>query len=120
MSRTGMPPEPAPTWNIWAIDHPLPEEGQRREDRGKRNDLRLRVGWYLPSVLCPPSSVLCSLGFRQRPLAGLVPDLVAGQPAPGGLGGEDAGELRRVPAAGGPRRALPPQAEGLALQQVRA
>src|SRR5262249_39683929 len=60
-----------------------------------------------------------SLRFGQGPLARLVPDLVTRQPAPGGLHGEDAGEARGVPAAGCARAALPPQAEGLPLQQVR-
>src|SRR5947208_803453 len=59
------------------------------------------------------------LRLRQGPLAGLVPDFVAGQPAPGGLNGENAGEFRRVPAAGVAGRALPPEAERLAFEQVR-
>src|SRR5262245_27489291 len=63
---------------------------------------------------------LSSFRLRQRPLPGLVPDLIAGQPPPRGLDGEDAGELRRVPPATVPRRALPPQAQRLPFEQVRA
>ena len=60
------------------------------------------------------------LGFGQRPLPAFVPELVTRQPAPRGEDREDASELRRVPAARGPRRSLPPQAECLPLEQVRA
>src|SRR5687767_14607919 len=60
-----------------------------------------------------------SLRLGQRPLAGGVPNLVARQPAPGGLYREDAGELARVPAARLPRAPLAPQAQRLALEHVR-
>src|SRR5262245_12728619 len=49
------------------------------------------------------------LRLRQRPFARFVPDFVAGQPAPRGLDGEDAGELRRVPPTAIAGRTLPPQ-----------
>src|SRR5262245_53400584 len=64
---------------------------------------------------CRPSS---SLG--DGPFTGLVPDLVARQPAPRGLDGEDAGEAGGVPAAEGAGAALAPQAQGLALEKMRA
>src|SRR5690348_5882068 len=96
LSRTGIPPEPAPTWSRWATTNLL-----------ARPDAK-------------PQAAYGSFRLRQRPFAGLVPDLVTGQPAPGGLQGEHTGEPRRVPAAGGARAALPSQTEGLALEQVGA
>src|SRR4051812_47573465 len=55
----------------------------------------------------------------QWPVTGIVPDFVASQPTPCRLDGEYAGEPSRVPAARGPRGTLPPQAERLALEQMR-
>ena len=54
-----------------------------------------------------------------EPFARLVPDLVAGQPAPGRLHGEDASEASRVPAAGRPGAALAPHAQELAFEQAK-
>src|SRR5436190_9883496 len=146
MSSTGIPPLPAPTWNRWATRTPPGrQEGGRRNTRkhetyekrykaGRRKKAGLVAVSF--SFFCPPSlssfvyfvfscvsssaRILLLLRLRQRPFAGLVPDLVARQPAPGGLDGEDAGEARRVPPAAGARAALPPQAQRLPFEQVRA
>src|SRR5260370_16169057 len=103
MSRTGMPPLPAPTWNRWAMAHPVGCRLQLRPPRGEAASDKTKL-----------------LRLRQRPFAGLVPDLVAGEPAPGCLDGEDTREAGRVPAAGRARAALTPQTKGLALEQVGA
>src|SRR3954462_15249903 len=90
MSSTGMPPLPAPTWKMWAIDFTTKDtEGTKRKRKLKSFSLGALCGSLL-------------FRFRQRPLPRVVPDLVAGQPPPGGLDGEDAAEPGRVPAAGGP------------------
>src|SRR5438270_12385399 len=60
-----------------------------------------------------------SLCFRQRPFPRGEPDLVAGEPAPGGLDGENASELAGVPAAGDPGASLAPKTQRLPLQHVR-
>src|SRR4051812_25927651 len=60
-----------------------------------------------------------SLGFGNRPVAGVVPDLVAGEPAPRRLDREDARELGGVPAARLPGAALLPQTHGLSGEQMR-
>src|SRR5262245_25926433 len=93
-----MPPDPAPTWKMLGMVAACP--------KGLIGPIGPMKDHHL-------------LRLRQRPLPRLVPDLVAGQPTPGGLDGEDAGELRRVPPARVTRRALPPQAQGLTFQQVR-
>src|SRR5262249_33031047 len=71
----------------------------------------LEVDWNLSFVV-----EISLLGFGQRPFACLMPDFVAGQPAPGGLDREHAGELGRVPPTGGAGRALTPHAQRLAFQ----
>src|SRR5687768_5953135 len=88
MSRTGMPPLPAPTWKT--CDTETPRLGYRRRN------------WRL------------SLRLGQRPFSGIVPDLVAREPAPARLHGKNAGVAGRVPAARMPGAPLPPHAQGLA------
>src|ERR1043165_10037168 len=56
----------------------------------------------------------------QGPIAAAEPNLVTGQPAAGGLDGENAGETCWVPAAGLAIAPLPPQAKRLSFEQVRA
>src|SRR5439155_1088034 len=67
-----------------------------------------------PPFIHPSSFIVhpSLLRLGQRPLAGLVPNFIARQPAPGGLDGEDASEAGRVPAAGHPRTSLARCREG--------
>src|SRR5262245_24208153 len=94
---------------------------RNREPRMRnRLDLILILG---SRFSVPHSSLLCLrslLGFRQRPFAGFVPDLITREPAPRSLHGEYGSVFGGVPAAGGAGRALPPHAQRLAFEQMRA
>src|ERR1700746_2832069 len=98
------------------------------EARTRANPLYLLADWGLirsfgfchSSVIGHSAFVISSLGFRQRPFSRFVPDLVAGQPAPGGLDGEDGRKPGRVPSTACPGASLSPQAQGLSFEKVRA
>src|SRR2546423_15554106 len=89
-SSTGIPPLPAPTCSKCAMGPSF----ERMKDEPEQ--LITEPPFIHPSSFIVHPSLL-RLG--QRPLAGLVPDFIARQPAPGGLDGEDASEAGRVPAA---------------------
>src|SRR5262245_40100986 len=91
MSRTVMPPLPAPTCTRCA------------------NEM----------LLCSTAGV-ASFRFGERPFTGLVPDLVTREPAPGSLHREHARVFRRIPAAGLPVASLSPHAQDLSFEQMRA
>src|SRR5260370_40704481 len=105
MSKTGIPPLPAPTCTRCAMDCPSTPDQTRRQGEGetRRQDGRVTEAYSLSFSLSPCLLVSLSLfRLRQRPLARLVPDLIAGQPAPGCLNSEDAGKPGGIPPAGHP------------------
>src|SRR5262245_19344039 len=80
--------------------------------------LRLSALCGLANAKPQAAPLAARFGFRQRPFPRFVPNLVARQPAPGRLHGENTGEPRWIPAARHARAALAPQAQGLTLQQM--
>src|SRR5262245_32831797 len=96
MSRTGIPPLPAPTWRMWAITSILRVAATRSGAllRGSAPQGERSSGGALH---CASRLHAWLLRLGQRPFAGLVPDFVARQPAPRRLNREHTGELRRVP-----------------------
>src|SRR5579871_156654 len=111
MSRTGIPPLPAPTCTRCAMDLPLTISKPYPQPDGSH---------FPPSGCGYGSKNLSSFRLRQRPFAGFVPDFVTRQPTPRCLDGKDTRKPGWVPPARHPGTSLSPKAQRLAFEQMGA